>query len=230
MPLQNSDKVILYLSSQMTGLQDFNYKAFHDLEIKLKKKYPKIKILNPIATFNGSRTRTRKEYMRKDFEMLLKATSVMFFGTWKESKGAMAEYTVAKELELDLWDENGEELEVLEDKEPKDILDEARNLVLGDRKRDYDSPMRNFQKIANLWSALGFQWKGGPVPMERVADAMILLKLARGAHTYKLDSEIDGVGYYFCKQMALKEQEELGKTENYYIEKYQKFVQIVTET
>lgn len=222
MPLENSSKVVLYLSSAMTGIADFNYPVFHAMEQSLKVTHPKVKLLNPARNFNGSKTKSRKEHMRKDFEMLLTATAIMFFGNWQDSKGVQAEFTIAKELELDMYNAYGNKIypeEVSFEKDvsnpkpqekeaPKDILDQAREIVLGDRKRDYNSPYQNFCKIASLWSALGFQWQGGPIPMERVADALVLLKLARGAHAYKFDSELDSIGYIFCKQLALKEQSE----------------------
>ena len=73
----------------------------------------------------------------------------------------------------------------------KSLLDEAYNLVTGDRQESYDHPARNFDRIARLWSvALDKE-----ITAEDVATCMILVKIARQLHAPKRDNLVDAVGY-----------------------------------
>ena len=73
----------------------------------------------------------------------------------------------------------------------KSLLDEAYNLVTGDRQQSYDHPARNFDRIARLWSvALDKE-----ITAEDVATCMILVKIARQLHAPKRDNLVDAVGY-----------------------------------
>ena len=73
----------------------------------------------------------------------------------------------------------------------KSLLDEAYQLVTGDRQQSYDHPARNFDRIARLWSvALDKE-----ITAEDVATCMILVKIARQLHAPKRDNLVDAVGY-----------------------------------
>ena len=74
------------------------------------------------------------------------------------------------------------------------VLEEAQNIVGGDRQKDYGSPQVNFQKIATMWSAL----LGIEITPRKVAIMMVAFKLARLSHsTDHRDSYVDGGGYLF---------------------------------
>lgn len=68
----------------------------------------------------------------------------------------------------------------------------GHELVNGDRENDYGPPSKNFQVIADLWSA----YMGVPVSKADAVNLMILLKVARlrtgGPHH---DSIVDIAGY-----------------------------------
>jgi len=73
----------------------------------------------------------------------------------------------------------------------KSLLDEAYNLVTGDRQESYDHPARNFDRIARLWSVA----LDKDITAEDVATCMILVKIARQLHAPKRDNLVDAVGY-----------------------------------
>ena len=73
-----------------------------------------------------------------------------------------------------------------------DLLDEAKELINGDRQEDYGSPRTNMDKIAEFWSAyLCMQIRG-----EDVCAMMALLKMARMTTGHKKrDNPKDVAGY-----------------------------------
>jgi hypothetical protein len=73
----------------------------------------------------------------------------------------------------------------------KSLLDEAYNLVTGDRQESYDHPARNFDRIARLWSVA----LDKDITAEDVATCMVLVKIARQLHAPKRDNLVDAVGY-----------------------------------
>lgn len=80
------------------------------------------------------------------------------------------------------------------------ILDEAVRITTGDRRRDYDHALPNHQRIADLWNAylnLRKDSNADISPLD-VATMMILLKVARAAHTPTRDSFVDIAGYAKC--------------------------------
>ncbi len=88
----------VYIAGPMTGYPDFNYPAFHDAERALIEAGHEP--LNPAANFDGDTTRERREYMRRDIEMLLMAEAITFLPGWEKSKGATLEMRIAMELNL----------------------------------------------------------------------------------------------------------------------------------
>jgi len=75
------------------------------------------------------------------------------------------------------------------------ILNDAKTAVLQDRNVDYDTPERNFSKIAEMWSA----YYGIMFRPHDVAAMLILLKVARVASSpAKADHWIDIAGYAAC--------------------------------
>jgi hypothetical protein len=72
-----------------------------------------------------------------------------------------------------------------------DILQEAAELINGQRAKDYGDVRENFGRIAQLWSA----YHGAYFNRHDVAVFMILVKVARQSNTYHRDSMIDIAGY-----------------------------------
>ena len=84
------------------------------------------------------------------------------------------------------------------------ILDSAKEIVTGERERQYGKPEDNFRMIGNLWEiylkARCLDRDGGlDILPEDVAMMMSLLKIARIASgNYKADSFVDLAGYAAC--------------------------------
>ena len=84
------------------------------------------------------------------------------------------------------------------------ILDAAKEIVTGERERQYGKPEDNFRMIGNLWEiylkARCLDRDGGlDILPEDVAMMMSLLKIARIASgNYKTDSFVDLAGYAAC--------------------------------
>ncbi len=71
------------------------------------------------------------------------------------------------------------------------VLEEAINLINGDREKDYGAPSKNFQTIADMWSA----YLGYGVSARDVCNMMALLKIARLKNGQSRDSSLDGAAY-----------------------------------
>ena len=73
-----------------------------------------------------------------------------------------------------------------------EILNEAKNLVDGDRHKDYGDKTENHKNISKLWSA----YLGVPITAHDVAICMTLLKIARAKFGNPTpDTYIDGSAY-----------------------------------
>lgn len=73
------------------------------------------------------------------------------------------------------------------------VLDEAKEIVTGDRQNTYGDALDNFSDIARLWSA----YLQTDIGAEDVACMMALFKIARiqGSCYGHIDSWIDAIGY-----------------------------------
>lgn len=88
------------------------------------------------------------------------------------------------------------------------FIDEAKALVGGDRKKEYGSIPKSFNRIAGLWSA----YLGHPIDQYDVAKMMILLKVSRAKESNHKDSYVDIVGYVDCVNQLL-ENDKIGQKE-----------------
>jgi hypothetical protein len=91
------------------------------------------------------------------------------------------------------------------------ILDEAKNIVDGDRAKEYGDVDASFTRIAALWSAyLSDETIPFLVEINKfdVAKMMILLKVSRAAESNHRDSYIDIAGYVACVDKMLPEANE----------------------
>lgn len=90
--------------------------------------------------------------------------------------------------------------------EPQDLADYAVSLVTGDRQDDYGHPLDNMDRAARIWSAI----LGTDVTAEQVALCMVGMKIAREINQTKLDSVVDGVGYWLTYGMIIEERARRG--------------------
>ena len=81
---------------------------------------------------------------------------------------------------------------------PKSILDEAKDIIYGDREKTYGEPDVNLKRIATLWNAYmsaKAQSNSTTIEPEDVCWMMVLLKASRQMNTPKRDNLIDAAGY-----------------------------------
>jgi hypothetical protein len=71
------------------------------------------------------------------------------------------------------------------------IVNEALQLIHGDRQEAYGDAKENNSRIAALWSA----YLGLNVTAVDVAKMMVLLKLSRSRQRYHKDNYVDAVAY-----------------------------------
>ena len=84
-----------------------------------------------------------------------------------------------------------------------ELLDEANDLVNGDRNNTYGPPHQDFQHTADMMSALGFSHNGKPIEAHHVAMILAAVKLSRLSWSPgKRDSWVDLAGYAACGHEA----------------------------
>ena len=82
--------------------------------------------------------------------------------------------------------------------ENKTILQEAHELIYGDREAQYGDPNKNLQDIARLWTSYlyGKYSINCCIDAEDACQMMVLLKMARGFNgPKKRDTIVDQAGY-----------------------------------
>lgn len=86
----------------------------------------------------------------------------------------------------------------------EEVLAEAKKCICGDRDRDYGNPKGSFEIIGKLWS----DYMDVKITAKDVAIMMALLKVARCKYSNKIDSFIDGAGYFACAAEVATETEQ----------------------
>ena len=76
------------------------------------------------------------------------------------------------------------------------ILEEARDLVYGDRDADYGSPIENWDRIARITSAIWHDKLKEPLTGEDMLLGMEGVKIGREVGKPKRDNRRDGAGYW----------------------------------
>jgi uncharacterized protein DUF6378 len=80
-----------------------------------------------------------------------------------------------------------------------ELLDEAKNLVTGDRNNAYGPPHQDFQRTAEAANAYGYRGPHGPLEAHDIAILVSLVKISRLMWTPgKRDSWVDLAGYAAC--------------------------------
>lgn len=88
------------------------------------------------------------------------------------------------------------------DKMKTSAIDEAKEIIYGDREQTYGKPAHNLRNIADYWmhymnTKATVITKAGTAYLtpEDVCIMMILLKIARQSNSYKRDNIVDAIGY-----------------------------------
>jgi hypothetical protein len=188
----------IYISGPMTGYPEYNYPAFFEAESHLAFELSDVNILNPARIDDGEEQKFQHEriyYIRKSIELLLEATHIFVLPGWEKSEGAKLEIAIAKELGLKFL---GNPVDV-----DDDIFEIAKNLVAGDRQKQYGPPAQNLMDIGRIWGAL---LQIDDISPTMVALMMTGLKLAREAHAPKKDNLVDAIGYIHIVDLLANKQ------------------------
>lgn len=181
-----SDLDVAYLSGPMTGYADYNRPAFRRAAYELRDRG--YTVLSPAE--DSDETTDWDDCLRKDLIHLTKVTMVVVLPDWERSRGARLEVAVGAALGLPIYTYGGVGgllaripdatlralgLAVCEfpgnpAEAPESVLDEARRIVHGERRRDYDHPLDNHERIGILWAVQLEKWV-----QDEVADALLAM-------------------------------------------------------
>ena len=91
----------VYISGKITGLDIEDVKRMFQLaENMLKIAY--VDVINPMKISPQKFEPTWKDYMIADIEKLIYCDAIFMIHNWKDSKGAILEHHIAKELGLEI--------------------------------------------------------------------------------------------------------------------------------
>ncbi|MFA5525937.1 MAG: DUF4406 domain-containing protein [Acholeplasmataceae bacterium] len=191
----------IYIAGPMTGIPEHNFPAFNEAAARLREEG--WFVVNPAENFGGRTDLPRHEYMRLDIKMLADCEAIYLLPGWERSRGAMMEYKVALELELDVYG-----WARATPAENDSILTEAQNLVHGPRQHDYGHPIHDWTRTAAMWSAL----LDTTVTAEQAVMCMIAVKLSREVNRPKRDNRVDAAGYAEVLDMIVQRREQAAAT------------------
>lgn len=95
--------MIWYIAGPMTGIEDWNYPAFHEAERWLREHFPGDEIINPATCFDGNTTLPREHYMRAALVNVAKCDRVYLLDGWRQSRGACLEVLAATVCGAEIW-------------------------------------------------------------------------------------------------------------------------------
>lgn len=198
-------KIKIYISGGMSGLPSMNYPAFFKAEEELLS-YKRFTVVNPARHFNGDKTLPYATYLRKDISELLKCQAIFMLEGWEDSRGATLEHGIATALGLQIIYDSGKKPV----KKELTILEEAGNIVNGQRRKDYGHPSIQFGRLAGLASII-FEKE---ITKMQVGMFLIALKISRLMHSYTRDSLVDCCGYAQCIELIQQQEKENNGTAN----------------
>lgn len=87
------------------------------------------------------------------------------------------------------------------------MLQEAQELVYGDRERSYSHPARDYAKTAKMWTGLLLEklLPGEEITAKEAVMMMVCVKLSREQFKHKRDNLVDGAGYIACAERIEEE-------------------------
>jgi hypothetical protein len=200
---------VYYVSGPMRGKPNLNKALFAEVTAELAE-VVEGKILNPADNFGGDVDRPTTEYLNADLKQVLDATVIVQLPGWQESEGAV------REAKLGVWTGKrfskaeqciGSGWVFIEIEAPEfsesvrgAVLDEAKDLITGDRNSTYGPPDQDFRRSAGAATAMGYRGPDGrDLLAHDIAILVELIKISRLMWTpTKRDSWVDTAGYAGC--------------------------------
>ena len=201
----------------MRGVELYNFPAFNWTSKHLRE--AGYDVWNPAERdinedgFNPATDQPKdiKEYMEHDLAALCRCDAIVVLDGWELSQGASLEVHVARTLGMPVYDVHMESVvsrtSVAAPDKPKTVLQEADELIHGDRNASYGPPNQDFQRTADMWTGLiQFKMKDGErIRPQDVAWMMMMLKASRAQHSDKRDHYVDAAGYAGCGWRCIAE-------------------------
>ncbi len=192
----------LYLAGPMTGIEDYNYPAFHEAAARWRSAGHTI--VNPAESFGGDQGKPKSVYMRWDISEILGVDGLVVLPGWQSSSGASLEVAIANAIDKPVYDAMSDPASPALYHE--EIEEEARRLVSGDRNVQYGDAEEDFRLIGKVWSGI----LGIDVSPVQVGLCMAGLKLVREAWRAKRDNRVDAIGYLLCVERIRQIQAQRG--------------------
>lgn len=203
----------IYLAGPMTGLADWNYPAFHLAARFIR--HAGIPVHNPAEQHGGRTDLPRETYLHDALINMLKCAAVVVLPGWETSAGARLEISAASAAGIPVYPYQAFGAFLVGADEPAEIditsatkdaesprasvLNEARDLITGDRNNTYGPPTQDFARTAGILTALGFGHEGSPIEPHHVAMIIASVKLSRLTWSpEKRDNWTDLAGYAGC--------------------------------
>lgn len=187
----------IYLAGPMTGIEGFNFPAFHERADALEARG--YDVVNPA---DHGDSESWGYYIRKDLALLLECDAVAVLPGWQGSKGASLEVHVARTLEMPVYDAHT--MTALDPPSRENILQEAQRLTSSDRNQDYGPPHLHHGATAGMVDSMlrRMGWDGPALEARDWQRFIIADKLIRDIERPKRDCEVDIAGYARCMEMT----------------------------
>jgi hypothetical protein len=196
--------VKVYIAGPMRGIPLYNFPAFHAAAERLRALGHDV--FSPAERdiqqdgFDPAtdEAKSLEYYLEHDLPEVCRCDAIAMLKGWKQSVGAQVELYVARAIGKKVLDaDTGRELKPT-------VLDEAEELVSGDRDRDYGHPSVDLHCIAKMWDAYfakrSVSSETAGFTARDVSMMMILVKVSREANRPKRDNLVDIAGYARCAE------------------------------
>ena len=199
----------IYIAGPMTGIEDFNFPAFHAAAAAWRE--AGWAVSNPAEEFNGAQDLPYGTYVQQDLLRLAGCNALAVLPGWDgpNARGSVWERYVAEQVfHLPIYDATDPCAVTMgvtvgqAHKPVESCLEEAQRIVHGARQQAYGHPLDDFSKTATLWGVV----LKTDVTAEQVALCMIAVKMSRllNAPDHH-DSIVDIAGYTATYEMVQEE-------------------------
>jgi len=202
-----------YLSGPMSGIDGFNFRAFHAAATMLRAEGHDI--VSPAEMDEADDVppgeRPWAEYLRRDLAALLQCDGVIVLPGWQDSRGASFEALVAETLDMPVL-----VYPHLTPPRTETVCQEAQRVVNGARRRDYGHPLDNHTRTAEGWRWWIRGRHGADVPLdaEDVCFMNDVQKSSRAMNRMIRDTLVDKAGYMGNVEMIVQERRRRGSSES----------------